>query len=59
MECVTLFFVLWATITLVERYLCETSWPVAILVGGVVTLLTPVFGIGLVLWVWHLLRGCR
>jgi len=58
MECVTWFFVLWATITLAERYLCNRGWLVAIFVGGVVTLLTPLLGIGLVLWVWHLLRDC-
>jgi uncharacterized membrane protein AbrB (regulator of aidB expression) len=50
MECATLFFVLWATITLVERYLCEKSWLSAIFVGGVVTLLTPFLGIGLPHW---------
>ena len=58
MECVTSFLLLWAVVTLTERYLCGTNWFVAIVFGGLVTLLTPVFGMGLVLWTWHVLRDC-
>lgn len=58
MECVTSFLLMWAVVTLMEHYLCGTNWLVAIFFGGLVTLLTPVFGIGLVLWVWHVLRDC-
>ena len=58
MELVTYAFLLWGFITLAERYLCGKSWLVAIFVATGVILLTPVFGIGLLLWIWHLLRGC-
>ena len=57
--CMTSLFVVWATIALVERYLCGRGWLGAMLFAAEVTLLTPVFGIGLVIWVRHLLKECR